>query len=84
MTTMHSIETDDHRQLHPIRIPWCNDSDIILQVKKVLLNAFTLRGRCSRVVLVCEVDEIINATSPSRTQLFLGRWENIAFVILSV
>ena len=28
-----------------------------VQVKKVLLNAFTLRGRCSRVVLVCEVDE---------------------------
>ena len=45
---------------------WCNDSDMILpgdkvpqavQVKKVLHNALTLRGRCSRVVLVCEVDE---------------------------
>ena len=45
---------------------WCNDSKMILpsekgpqavQVKKVLHNTLSLRGRCARVVLVCEVDE---------------------------
>ena len=42
---------------------WCNDSDMILpgdqsvRVKKVLHNSLTIRGRCSRVVLVCKVDE---------------------------
>ena len=45
---------------------WCDDYDMILpgekglqtvQVKKVLHDTFALRGRCARVVLVCEVDE---------------------------
>ena len=48
---------------------WCNDSNMILpgekdspqavQVEKILHHSVTLRGRCARVVLVCEseVDE---------------------------
>ena len=45
---------------------WCNDSSMILpgnkapqtvQVKKVLHDALALRGRCSRVALVSEVEE---------------------------
>ena len=56
---------------------WCNDSNMILpgekglqavQVKKVLHNALTLRGRCSRVVLACEVDES-NKRNDSKTNL---------------
>ena len=45
---------------------WCNDSSMILpgekgpqvvQLKEVLHDTFALRGRCARVILVCEVDE---------------------------
>ena len=45
---------------------WCNDSNMILpgekgpqvvQLKKVLHDTFTLRGRCARVILVDESDK---------------------------
>ena len=65
---------------------WCNDSHMILpdekgpqavQVKKVLHDTRSLRGRCARVVLVCEDDESdkhieskLNLTIPAPESIF--------------
>jgi hypothetical protein len=64
---------------------WCNDSNIILpgekgpqavQMKKVLHETVGLRGRCARVVLVCEVDES-NKRKESKSNLTIPAPESM-------
>ena len=64
---------------------WCNDSNMILpgekgpqavQVKKVLHHTLSLRGRCARVVLVCEVDKS-NKRNESKSNLTIPAPESM-------
>ena len=53
-----------------------------VQVEKVLHNAITLRGRSSRVVLVCDVDEY-NKLNESKSDLTIPGLVSICTVCRS-